>query len=114
MMYKNEECAKKIQPRESGKISMVELFDMLAGSETGAILASTLAIKNDDAKLNQANKYFADKVVSFFDENMDTIYKDKDFDAWVYILIICISMVFFGVISYFLTQKIFNIKGFED
>ena len=46
---------------------MVELFDMLAGSETGAILASTLAIKNDNATLNQTNKYFADKVVNFFD-----------------------------------------------
>jgi len=26
---------------------MVELFDMIAGSETGAIIATTLALKND-------------------------------------------------------------------
>lgn len=92
---------------------MVELFDMLAGSETGAILASTLTIKNNDPKKNQINKYFADTVVKFFDDNLDSIYKDNDFDYWVYMLIICISMTFFGVISYFITQKIFNIKGFE-
>jgi patatin-like phospholipase/acyl hydrolase len=48
-MYKNLNCSKKIESRLSEKISMVEFFDMLAGSETGAILASTLAIKNDDA-----------------------------------------------------------------
>ena len=93
---------------------MVEFFDMLAGSETGAILASTLTIKNNDPKKNQINKYFADTVVKFFDDNLDSIYKDNDFDYWVYMLIICISMTFFGVISYFITQKIFNIKGFED
>jgi len=28
---------------------MVELFDMIAGSETGAIIATTLALKNDDS-----------------------------------------------------------------
>jgi patatin-like phospholipase/acyl hydrolase len=28
---------------------MVELFDLIAGSESGAILASTLAIKNENS-----------------------------------------------------------------
>ena len=32
--------------RESAKIAMPELFDMLAGSETGAIIASSLVIQN--------------------------------------------------------------------
>lgn len=93
---------------------MVELFDMLAGSETGAILASTLTIKNDDKNSNQTNKYFAERVVTFFEENLDTIYKDRDFEKWVYVLIICVSMIIFGFISYKLTSRIFNIKGFED
>jgi len=37
-----------IQPRESERVSVVELYDMVAGVETGAILASTLVIKNDN------------------------------------------------------------------
>ena len=32
--------------RDSGRVAMPELFDMLAGSETGAIIASSLAVKN--------------------------------------------------------------------
>ena len=36
--------------RESELISMPELFDMISGSETGAIIASTLVVPNDDAK----------------------------------------------------------------
>lgn len=37
-----------MEERASGKIAMPELFDMIAGSETGAIIASTLLLKNDD------------------------------------------------------------------
>ena len=32
--------------RKSGRIAMPELFDSIAGSETGAIIASSLVIKN--------------------------------------------------------------------
>jgi patatin-like phospholipase/acyl hydrolase len=43
----NEARNKKCIPvRESGRISMTELFDMFAGSETGAIIATTLALPN--------------------------------------------------------------------
>ena len=38
-----------IPPRDSGRVAMPELFDMIAGSETGAIIASSLAVKNPDA-----------------------------------------------------------------
>ena len=37
-----------IPERASGRISMVELFDLIAGSETGAIIAANLAVPNDD------------------------------------------------------------------
>ena len=60
-----DEC---IDERESGKIAMPELFDMIAGSETGAIIGSSLLIKNDDAATSgeQPNKYFAEKSKEFF------------------------------------------------
>ena len=32
--------------RASGRVSMTEIFDSIAGSETGAIIASSLVIKN--------------------------------------------------------------------
>lgn len=49
------------EPRYSKKISMVELFDMVAGVETGAILATTISQKNQDIYTNATmpNKYFA-------------------------------------------------------
>jgi len=41
---------KKIKEREIEKIAIPELFDMIAGSETGAIIGSFLSIANDDIK----------------------------------------------------------------
>jgi hypothetical protein len=37
-----------IKERTSEKIAMHELFDMIAGSESGAIIASSLMLKNPD------------------------------------------------------------------
>ena len=37
-----------IEARESKRVAMYELFDMLAGSETGAIIASTLVVPGHD------------------------------------------------------------------
>lgn len=37
-----------IASRESERIAMPELFDLIAGSETGAIIASSLVTKNTD------------------------------------------------------------------
>ena len=48
-----DQC-QEIQKRESEKIAMPELFDMIAGSETGAIIASSLMLKNDDAATMEA------------------------------------------------------------
>lgn len=36
-----------IKERESEKIALTEMFDMIAGSETGAIIASSLVIKDE-------------------------------------------------------------------
>ena len=38
--------------RPSKKISMAEVFDLIAGSETGAILATSLALMNPDPNTN--------------------------------------------------------------
>lgn len=54
-----------IETRDSGRISMTELFDMISGSETGAIIATTINIPNTDpkTKVYQKNMYFATRAV---------------------------------------------------
>ena len=50
---------KCLTERESERVAMHELFDMIAGSETGAIIASSLVVPHDDASSPQKNKYWA-------------------------------------------------------
>ena len=65
--------------RKSERIAMPELFDMIAGSETGAIIATTLVLPNKDAATmeDQPNLYFATKSQKFFSDNVDTLYHDN-------------------------------------
>ena len=61
-----------IPERDSGRIAMPELFDMISGSESGAIIGSSLMIPNEDktqdSKGNiQINKYFANKTAEFYE-----------------------------------------------
>ena len=47
--------------RSNGRISMAELFDLVAGTSTGSLLATALVIPNDNeaTKKDQVNKFFA-------------------------------------------------------
>lgn len=59
---------------------MIELFDLIAGSETGAIIASSLALKNTEPeKANEFHfpgKYHTSKSLEWFQKNVDTLYRD--------------------------------------
>ena len=87
---------------------------MVAGSESGAILASTLAIKNDNESLSQPNKFYADKIVKFYEKEMNSVYKDNGISTGYYLLIVSVSGLIFGLISFIVTRRIFNVNGFED
>lgn len=67
-----------IEERESKRIAMPELFDMISGSETGAIIATSLVLpKTDKADRDpRNNKFFANKAVEWFETNVDTLYRD--------------------------------------
>ena len=58
---------------------MTELFDMISGSETGAIIATTISLPNKDpkTKATQKNLFFADRAVQFFRNHVDTLYRDS-------------------------------------
>jgi len=89
--------------RTSKKIAMPELFDMFAGSETGAILATSLVIPNTDttqANGGQENMYFADHLMNlWFLPTVDTLYHNSQKGLlWLQILFLIIT---FGL-TYFI------------
>lgn len=106
-----------IAERDSERISMPELFDLISGSETGAIIATTINLPNKDAASlakGQKNQFFADKAVSFFENNVDTLYRDSQMSWFLKFIIIVVAIGFFGVASYWLTFKLFQVNEFGD
>ena len=83
---------------------MGELFDMIAGSETGAIIAASLVVPNDNPATNdtQPNKYWASKSANFFTTRVDTFYVDSAMPEGIKVLI---TGGFF-IITSFLSFKI--------
>ncbi|CDW84799.1 patatin [Stylonychia lemnae] len=57
-----------IEERSSKKISMAELFDLVAGTSTGSLLATALVIPNDDPLTNDTviNKFWAQKAIEVY------------------------------------------------
>jgi len=66
---------KCIEKRDTLRVAMPELFDMIAGSETGAIIGSSLVVPASDSKsLGRYNEHFAESSVDFFQNNAKILY----------------------------------------
>jgi len=55
------------------------MFDMIAGSETGAIIAASLVVPEESG--SKLNKFYGDTAVKFFEDNIDKLYVDSKFSA---------------------------------
>jgi len=68
-------------------MATTELFDMIAGSETGAIIGASLVVKNDDKKTmkKRPNKNYADKALQIFKDEVDHIYVDEHMSNFTFV-----------------------------
>lgn len=98
--------------REKGRVSVTELFDSIAGSETGAIIASALVIpaqkKNAVEDLIIWNENYAVDVKKWFFENTDRLYKHYKINVLWKVLISLIFTATFGFITYKLVERHFE------
>ena len=54
---------------------MTELYDVIAGSETGGIIATFLVVP--ESSEDKSPKFWATDAAIFFEENVDFLYKDQ-------------------------------------
>ena len=83
------------------KVAMPELFDMIAGSDTGAIIGGNLIIPNPDQSSSQINANFADKTTKFFLDYHSQLYVGKTMPFFWKLII----TLFFTVGTTFLVNK---------
>lgn len=80
-----------VAERESKRIAMPEMFDIIAGSDTGAIIASTLILKNSNQTAfdngDQINEHFAQTSAEFFEFEGPKLFTEKGIPVWMQILI---------------------------
>jgi patatin-like phospholipase/acyl hydrolase len=105
-----------IVERKSGRIAMPELFDMISGSETGAIIATTINLPNTNPETRaiQKNHFFADRAVQFFEENVDSLYRDGQMGWFPKLVIIVAAILIAGSFSYWGTFKLFQVSDFGE
>ena len=88
------------------RVAMYELFDMVAGSETGAIIAGILAEPKEVG--SKEGKNTAANAVEYFRDNTDELYRNSElavgWKAFIYIL----GLIIFGTAAYFSAYYYFN------
>lgn len=101
-------CLPDGKERKEERIAISELFDMIAGSETGAIIASSLAVKNKDTSVDRKNAHYADTAFKFFYDYGDVLYRDAFIGTGTWS---CFTIIFtllgaflgFKLVEYFVT-----------
>jgi hypothetical protein len=96
-------------PKYSGienKMALKDLFDMMAGTSTGSILASALACPDpDDMK---RPKFFADDALAIYTTRGVDIFKKQGLRTTQYFLFIVLFAVLNSVLGYFIGRYLFE------
>ena len=105
-----------IPSRESERIAMPELFHLIAGAETGAIIASSLVTANTDPSTKdiQPNAFFATKVKEWFYDNTETLYHNTHVNIWLKIVTTVLFVIALSVLTYKLVERHFNDPKYDE
>ena len=91
---------------------MTELFDLIAGSETGAIIATTLALPT--SKTDNKPRFYADTSTKWFEEHVDTLYHDKNISVFINALITILLALAGGYAVFIIFDKCYHYEEFEE
>jgi len=90
---------------------MAELYDVIAGSETGALIAGSLVIPADkDSSENYINKYWGSDSIKHFKENSLKLYSSQNLEWYWSFLIIIINMIAIVILAWYCSGKKLNPK----
>jgi predicted acylesterase/phospholipase RssA len=64
------------------KVSMSELYDMVAGTSTGSLLATAIVFPNPDPQNITKNKFFADDAIDVYTNEASVVFTKYDLGDW--------------------------------
>lgn len=92
---------------------MPELFDMIAGSETGAMIGSALVVPNLDPATNktQINKFWASDLSEYFKNNASHLYVDQQMPFLTNLLILVFAITLVSALTYYCFDRKYKLKA---
>lgn len=102
--------------RDNKRVSMAELFDLVAGTSTGSLLATALVIPNDDpeTKDEQVNKYFAQKAIEVYTEMAPIVFTKYNMSTSFRVIGLSSFVVLGLLIGFYAGIRIYHNRQFEE
>jgi hypothetical protein len=85
-------------------VSVSEIFDMLAGSETGALIASYLSTKDSDSR----------RLEKFFKMNTDSFFDYRRLPPIIKFVLTALVLGVIGSFTYFMAEKWYSVPRFDE
>lgn len=101
-------------PGYEGKIAMKDLFEMIAGTSTGSIIAASLAMPknetiNGETRLSKnVPKFFADDIIEIYRNDNDKIFDKNQFSTLWVVLFNVLTFPLFVYFGYYWGTKKFD------
>lgn len=93
---------------------MADLFDLVAGTSTGSLLATALVIPNDNTTSPQKNKFFAQKAIEVYTEMAPIVFTKYVMATSTRVIGAIIFLLAGLVIGFLAGIRIYHNPSFEE
>jgi hypothetical protein len=111
--YQEKEYAPNVDRKQ---LPMWMLFDLVAGTSTGSLLATAIVLPNNNSAMypEQKNKFFAEDAIRIYKDNGSTVFKKFTYSLTTLIIGIAAFTAIGALIGYKIGVKIYNKPRHEE
>ena len=114
--YRYARDAYCIPARDNEQLSLSEIFDMVAGTSTGSLLATTIVFpdKSPNPQFPGKNKYFAETAISIYADKASSVFKLFELSIWGRILGTIIFTLVGALLGLYIGFKMYHNNMHEE
>jgi len=97
----NKDKCPNLKQNSEKRVPMVQIFDLITGSESGALIAGTLVTGDDNGSVRRVKEFF---------QYAGSYYKESDFPEWIRVFLTLFFLIFTSILIFFHQDKQINEK----